>query len=352
MSETSETIRLGFVGLRNIGMNHLRIAARLPGITVAAVSDTDDERLDAACAAAEGPVERCGSADDLIADDSIDGVVLAVPNHLHAPMAMAAMSAGKHVLVEKPMAMNPAEGRDMIRVRDATGRVLMPGMNQRFAATHAAAQKKIARGAIGEVQQCHTRWVLDRPFEGLWDRGDWFLSSDTSGGGPLIDLGIHRLDLALYLTGKRRVVSVMGTTTYGVGREIAAKRGKTYELEDYAFGLVQFDDGTMMTVEASYFLNRPGKVRETRVIGTKGAVHLADSAEITSWSGDTAETATLEPDTETATSCVEHFCRVLRNEEGLIPTADEGLLGLAIVDAIYRSAEAGRSVEAMDTVRT
>ena len=99
--QSAKDIRLGFVGLRNIGMNHVKRAHALPGVTVAALADTDSRRLDAACALVGEEVAHHSTADALLAANELDAVVLSVPNHLHAPMAIAAMQQGKSVLVMK-----------------------------------------------------------------------------------------------------------------------------------------------------------------------------------------------------------------------------------------------------------
>lgn len=333
-------IRLGVVGLRNIGMNHVRRAAALEDVTVAALADTDADRLQAGGELAGTRAALLRDAEELL-EAELDAVVLAVPNHLHAPMSVAAMRNGKHVLVEKPMAMNPAEAEEMIRARDETGRVLMVGMNQRFTPAHAAARRAVAAGMLGQVLHVQTGWVLDRPFDGLWARGDWFLTEARSGGGPLLDLGIHRLDLALYLLGMPAVETVSGFASRGIGAKVAAARGRPYELEDYARGFMRLEGGVSLTLEAGYFNNVPGKRQETVICGTDGAMQLGERVTVTTWSDGEPVQAEPAPDTATATSCVEHFCRVLRGEEDLGPTAEQGLLGHRVIDAIYTSARTG-----------
>ncbi len=347
-------LRLGFVGLRNIGLNHLRKALDLPGVTVTALADTEAQRRQKAAALVDeaaareassqtpGIVTCYAAADALFEAADVDAVVLAVPNPLHAPMATAAMRQGKDVLVEKPIARDAAEARQMIGVRNQTGRCLMVGMNQRFNPLTVAARNAIAAGAIGRVQQCRTRWLRERT--PLWGaRGDWWLTPEHSGGGPLMDLGIHKLDQVLYLLGGHpRIGQVHGFTTRGVGSRELAARGAAYEVEDYACGCVHLADGPAITVEASYFLNLPGEIQDTVIVGTEGTVTIAKGeATLLLRTGDTLTSSSLEPDTRTATSCVEHFCRVLRGEEDLIPTAEEGLLGLEIIEAIYAADHRG-----------
>ncbi|MCA1810053.1 MAG: Gfo/Idh/MocA family oxidoreductase [Lentisphaerae bacterium] len=340
--QDEKSLRLGFVGVRNIGLNHLRKALDLPGVAVAAVADTDPQRVAAALELVPGGKARgYDSAAALFAAPDVDAVVLALPNHLHAPLSIEAMQKGKDVLVEKPMAVNSAEARDMIRVRDETGQQLMVGMNQRFNAYNVAARKMIAAGVIGEVQQCRTRWLRDRT--GLWGgaRGAWCLTPEKSGGGPLMDLGIHKLDQALYLAGVWPTVEqIAGFVTTGIGRQEAAAHGAVYEIEDYACGLVRFEGGLVLTVEASYFCNLPGEVQDTTILGTEGAMLLAKGkGTLLKRTADALESVPLEPDPETATSCVEHFCRVLQGREPLIPTPEVGLQGLEIVEGIYAAAK-------------
>ena len=342
MKSFLENIRLGFVGLRNNGLHHLRLALELPGVSVAALADTDAGRLKSAAALAGRDAAPYDSAQELFEAPGVDAVVLSLPNFLHAPMAIAAMRQGKHVLVEKPMALSTSEAREMIRVRDETGTQLMVGMNQRFNPYTVAARKMIAAGAIGEVQQCRTRWLRERTE--LWGgaRGNWCLTPEKSGGGPLMDLGIHKLDQALFLAGTwPKVEQITGFTTEGIGRREAATHGSAYEVEDYAFGLVRFAGGMVLTVEASYFLNQPGEVQDTTILGTEGAVHLAKGkGTLLKRTGEGMVATELEPAPGTAKSCVEHFCRVLHGREALIPTAEVGLRGLEIVKGIYADAQA------------
>ena len=344
---SQHTVRLGIVGLRNIGMKHLKGALPLDGVSITALADTDDQRLAEARKLAPD-AQTFTDASELLASDAADAVVLAVPNHLHAPMTVEALDAGKHVLVEKPMAMNTGEARRMIDARDRSGQTLLVGMNQRFAPLHAAARRAVSECVLGEVTHGLTCWVTNRPFAGLWERGDWFLSGKTSGGGPLIDLGIHRLDLAMYLLDFPAVESVTGFCTDGIGRRIASERGLSYELEDYAQGLIRFDSGMALTLEAGYFQNVPAHRQETILSGADASLVLEvgndDDTGIWAYEGDQVVHRMLEPDTSGPASPVEHFCRVLRGEDEPGPTAEQGLAGLTIVEAIYESARTGRAV--------
>jgi predicted dehydrogenase len=309
------------------------------------VCDSDPARL--AAAAEEFAIGRThDDAAALFADADLDAVVLAVPNHLHPPLAIAAMEAGKHVLVEKPIAHTSASAREMIAARDRTGCVLMVGMNQRFHPAHRAVARRIADGAIGEVLYARTWWRLDRPFGGLWERGSWFLVGEQAGGGPLIDLGIHKLDLVLYLMGFPQVASVCGACFHGVGSAEAARRGLHYDVEDAGIGIIRFADGKAVFLEASYFLNERRPNQQVILYGTRGGLRLGGGAgeDLFVMRDGEASPVPIDPPADAPRSAVEHFVNVLAGREELSSTAEQGLLGLRIVEAIYRSAETGQTM--------
>jgi predicted dehydrogenase len=337
-------IRLGVIGLRNNGLSHARRIVELEDCRLVAAADRDPERCTAAAGLAPG-VTTYAHADDLLAADDVDAVVLSLPNHLHASLSIAALNAGKHVLVEKPMAMTVAEAETMIRARDASGKVLMPGMNQRFEPKHQAIKAAIDAGQIGSIYAAKTSWLMGRVLSGIWGRGDWFLKQETAGGGPIIDLGVHRLDLALYLMGFPQAVSVSAINWHTVGPQQGRARGKEYSIEDGGIALIRFANGASMLLEASYFWNGLADGQSTELAGTQGGALLAGECRLARWEGDAAKDVPIAVDAGRATSCVEHFVRVLRGQEALIPTAEQGLASLRIIEAIYRSARSGEEVK-------
>ncbi len=343
-STLTKTIRIGVVGLRGIGMTHVRHSSNLPDVRVTAVADVDQART--AKAAADFSIPRqYADAAQLFGDPEVDAVVLAVPNHLHAPLAIAAMRAGKHVLVEKPIARTTAEAAEMIAERDRAGRVLMVGMNQRFEPLHQAAKAAIAAGRIGEVYYGKTCWSQRRPGKGLYERGGWFLTKEKSGGGPMIDLGIHRLDLALHLMGFPRLRSVHGTVFNRIGAGEMLAHNNRYEVEDGGVGILRFDGDKSLILEASYFLNHPEDQLTTALYGEKGCALLNKaSARVCLNNAGKVEELPLEASPAAAQSCVEHFCRVLRGQESLGPTAEQGAEGLRVIEAIYACAASGKTV--------
>ena len=337
-------LRVAIVGARNIGRNHGRILSALPDVEVVAVADTDADRAKAV-AEEVGARETYADAGDLFEKSDAEGVVLAVPNHLHAPLAIRALEAGKHVLVEKPISRTAEEARRIIEARDRTGQLLVVGMNQRFSPDRRALKERIDAGAIGEIRYAKTAWLRRNLGKGVWARGDWFLTPERSGGGAVLDLGVHRLDLALHMMGFPRALSVHGGTFSGLGRSEAAKEGKRYECEDCGVALIRLEGGKALYLEASYFLNcREENHQETRLYGEKGGAEvLGEAALYTIENGGLVEQP-LGPPTSTCQSVGEHFCNVIRGHEEVIPTGEQALEEMRIMEALYESARTGKAV--------
>lgn len=344
MSAPLDQVRLGVVGLRNIGRAHLAQAAGLPGVRVTAVADTDGERR--ASAQAEFRVPHAfQDAQALFDHPEVDAVVLAVPTHLHEPLTVAALEAGKHVLVEKPIAHSADAARRMLRARDAAERVLMVGMNLRFIPGFAALKAALDAGATGDLQYVQAQWTRQR-FSVLWQRGDWGGRRALAGGGPLLDLGSHKLDQALSLLDFPPVLSVDGATFAGIGAAQAEAQGRVYELEDLGVGLVRLAGGRSISLEASYFQHTPGA--ETQALwlyGTRGAAAVLDfEPKLFVDTPDGLVERPLDPLADAPRTAVEHFVRVLRGQENLSSTAEQGLTVLRVIEGLYTSAERGEAV--------
>ncbi|MCX7806961.1 MAG: Gfo/Idh/MocA family oxidoreductase, partial [Planctomycetota bacterium] len=166
------------------------------------------------------------SAEDMLAKEHLDAVSIATPNKFHAPLTLAAIAAGCHVLCEKPMAMNAVEAREMLDAAQKAGKRLMINFSYRFNEMSMALKQQVDAGLLGEIYFGRTVWHRRRGLPGF---GGWFGQKALSGGGPLIDLGVHRLDLALWLMGYPKPVWVMGSTYQHLGLALAQKQGKTFD---------------------------------------------------------------------------------------------------------------------------
>ncbi len=293
---------------------------------------------------------------EIFSDPDIDIVDLCVPNMHHAPLAIAALDAGKHVLCEKPLAPMPGEIRRMIEARDRSGKLLMTAQHFRFAGVSQAMKREIERGVLGEIYHARS-WMLRRAY--MVPRTS-FTTKAQAGGGPCIDIGVHVLDLTLWLMGQPAPVTVSG-----VARQTLANRRpifstwrlhqnlpmpKDFDVEDFAAAFVRFDTGATMVLEVSWFMHHDTDVEDMQIwlYGVDGGCHWP-KAEFLSTDYATRQfyntqlkltRDAMEPH---ALECVAFARAVAEGAPSPVPPEDS-LKVIAILDGIYRSQREGREV--------
>jgi predicted dehydrogenase len=334
------------IGL-GMGRGHLNSLLANPDAKVVAACDKAPERITRV--RQDHPELKA----DLFFDDyqkMIDktrpqAVIVALPNVLHHPVTMAALKAGAHVLCEKPMAMTVAEATEMAATARTLKKILMINFSYRFKATTLAMEKVIAAGQVGQIYFARTGWLRQN---GIPRGMGWFYRKDMAGGGPLIDLGVHRIDLAWYLMGRPKVESVSGMTFQKFGPSQLAD----YDVEDLAAGLVKFKDGRCMQITVSWasFCETPEQMW-TELYGTDGALIERNTGGGYQWTvrilKDVAgyriagEPAGLPGKTP---GSIDHFVDCILNGTEPGPSADDGLEVQRILDGLYQSAATGREV--------
>jgi predicted dehydrogenase len=293
---------------------------------------------------------------DLVALDDLDGVSIATPPFVHRAATVAALRAGKDVLCEKPMAMNVAEAKEMLAVARETGRVLTIGHGGRFSAPAQAIYQRIAAGDLGEIYYGKAVALRKR---GVPSRGV-FTVKKLNGGGPLIDIGVHALDLTLWLMGKPTPIGVYGATydklahRPGVPQQQSANWGAfdpaKYDVEDLCAGLVRFANGASLFLETSWLLNQAeDEVRQTAVYGTAGSA-TTNPFRILLDDGATLQDATPEVPAGRAGFQgnflrFQRFVACVKGEAEPLIKPEESLDVQRIIDGLYRSAELGKAVE-------
>ena len=355
-------IRVGVIGL-GMGSNHARDYKASPNAELVAICDIDPARLKAR-AAEFAPVHAYADYKEMIRKERLDAVSVAVPNFLHCPLTCYALNHGLNVLCEKPMAMN---AREAMKMRDLAKRKrlkLMIHFNYRWTQEAQALKRIVDEGILGKVYWGHTRWLRTRGFPG---NGTWFTVKSRSGGGPLIDLGVHRTDLALWLMGYPEVSSVTAATYNHLARnwpikalivpvgataggKIVVKKGA--DVEDLASAFIRFKNGSTLTLEASWDLN--GERFEdqlTEIYGTKGGIVHRNVGEgyvyeARAYKEIGGRMATIVPKIYGGgSSAVGHFVDCVANNKAPEASADNGVYVMKILDAIYESAKLGREVK-------
>jgi len=331
-----------------MGRNHARGYRECPDADLVAVCDVDPKRL-AERSPEFAPARAYRDYRKMFEKESLNAVSVAVPNDLHCPITCDALNAGIHVLCEKPMALNAREAKRMRDLAKRKRRKLMIHFNYRWGREARALKAFVDAGELGRVYWGRTRWLRSRGFPGL---GGWFTRKKRSGGGPLIDLGVHRVDLALWLMGYPKPVSVSAAVYDHLSRRSARKQKKHCDIEDLATALVRFKDGATLVVEASWDLN--GERLEdqlTEIYGTDGGIihrNLGDGYEYEArmFKEIGGKLAMVTPKTygPKEPSTMSHFIACIRANREPEATADHGLAVMRILDAIYRSAAMGREV--------
>jgi UDP-N-acetylglucosamine 3-dehydrogenase len=202
---------------------------------------------------------------ELVRDEEIDAVCVTTPNDLHYEMTIAACRAGKHVFVEKPLALNLTQAREMVAAARENNVLLMVHQNQRFFPVHEIAKQILDARVLGPILSLRARWSHAGP-EHWSPEGAWFFDKTRAGHGALFDLGIHKFDLIRYLTGKEaaQVSALIGTLA------------KNIRVEDNGVAILQFTDATLGVVEASW-TSAPNE-NSIRLYGTRGFLQVLSDA--------------------------------------------------------------------------
>ena len=263
-----EKLRAGVIGL-GMGKAHIRGYQGHPDVEVTAVADLDKQKL-ADVGDQFGIDNRYTTAEEMLDRENLDIVSIAVPNAYHKPLTILAFKHGCHVLCEKPMAMSADEAEEMIAASENAGKRIMINFSFRFNQQSAALKKEVESGILGDIYYARSVWHRRRGIPGF---GGWFGQKKLSGGGPLIDLGVHRLDLALWLMEYPEPDWVLASTYDWIGSALAKEKGLGFDVEDFAVGLVKFKSGATLELEASWAGNiKERELMSTRLLGSKGGL--------------------------------------------------------------------------------
>ncbi|MBR2434809.1 MAG: Gfo/Idh/MocA family oxidoreductase [Lentisphaeria bacterium] len=270
--------KIGIIGCGTIGSVHAEAYAKVPKAEVVALCDILPDRLKEK-AERHNVGKTYEDYNDLLADPEIEAVSICVPNNMHAPIAIAALKAGKHVMLEKPMTINQKFAKDIIKARDESGKLLQMGMVYRQNPEAQAVKQQIEAGMLGEIYQIRVRLIRRRGIPGL---GGWFTTKECSGGGGLIDIAVHFLDLVMWETGYWDPTRVSAKVYSKFGNPIEdyhyismwagpPKMDGTFNVDDYAAGFIRFGKKATLSFEVAWACNAENEMY-AEILGDKGGV--------------------------------------------------------------------------------
>jgi len=340
------TIRTGVVGL-GMGRHHAQTYSASADADLVAVCDLNEELL--AKYEQEFGATTYTQYEEMFTKAGLDAVSIALPNFLDAKVAIAAMQAGLDVLCEKPMALSAAEAEEMLRVSKETGQKLMIHFNYRYSGPSRFLKSYLDKEGLGQIYYARTRWLRAR---GIPKLGGWFGIKKLSGGGPIIDLGVHRIDLAMWLMGYPRAISVSAYTSDLLGARLARESGASYDVENLAMAMIRLENGATLNLEVSW---AGGTDRQedmlTGIYGTEGAVVQQNYGEgydfeayvLKDMGGQYTRIKPLGYPSDVP-NAVDDFIDCVIEDRAPDASAENGLEMMRILDAIYKSAEEGREV--------
>lgn len=353
-------VRIGVIGCGGIANGkHLPALAKLKQVEIVAFCDIVEERATKA-AADYGSSEAKVYTDyrKLLEDQSIDAVHVCTPNDSHAEISIASLESGKHVMCEKPMAKTTEEARQMVEAAKRTGKKLTIGYQNRFREDSMYLKDVCDAGGLGDIYYAKAH-ALRRRGVPTWGV---FLDEEKQGGGPLIDIGTHALDLTLWLMDNYKPKTVLGSVYHKLGdRENAANAfgpwdPKEFTVEDSAFGFITMEDGSSIMLESSWALNtlNVGEAKTT-LHGTEAGADMWDGLRVNGESFSRLYVNKIETEIGGVDFYEGHkesdgdretrmWIESIINDTVPLVLPEQALVVTQVLEAIYESARTGKAI--------
>ncbi len=322
-------IRLAVIGTGYIADYHVRGLLAQPGVEITAVAAATESSVTAFAAKYRLKAFLTTDAPALVAREDVDAAIISTPNKFHAPYALMFLGHGKDVFLEKPMAMNTAEGEDIMAAAEKNNKLVMVGHMWRFDREVNALREVVAAGTLGKIIKTKGYGIHVN-----WGPEGWFTQKALAGGGALIDMGVHAIDTVRYLLGDPRPVSVYARTGTCYG---------DYDVDDTAELMITWDNGTVSLIESGWWHpHADGPEAATRLFGTQGygsvfptfiKIKEGEEKDITPPGPEKKEHC----DQSIYTAQMQYFINCLRERSRPSPGLEEGLTVMRIVDAAYVS---------------
>ena len=357
-----DRLRAGVIGLGWAGQQHMAVYADAADVDLVALAGMETDALQSYGAGYGVPEEhRYTDWRDLVDHGRLDLVSIAAPTTLHAPIAVAALDAGLHVLSEKPMAENVETARLMVEAAERNDRVLDVSFNHRRRGHVHVLKKMIDAGLLGKIYYAKAGWLRRDGIPGL---GSWFTRRATAGGGPLMDLGVHMLDIALYLMDEPPVRAVTAATyaefgPRGKGSSMSQFMRKTgvqpgaFDVEDLSTAFLRLQDGGTLLLESSWAQWIPKDQCYVTLYGSDGGASIEWGApddpqrSLNIWTEKAGVPATLHPHVPPDglhAECVMDFIAEVRSGDYSNHRGKQALGRAIVIEACYASAEKGTEI--------
>jgi predicted dehydrogenase len=349
-----EKLRIGVIGAGSISSMHLDAYAGNEEVELVAICDMNRERAEEKAAKYNIP-HIYTEVRELLANAEIDAVSICTWNNTHAEFSIAALDAGKHVLCEKPLCQTVEQALEVEAAVRRSGCVFQVGFVRRYGQTTQMLRRFIEAGDLGDIYYAKASYLRR-----LGNPGGWFADKDRSGGGPLIDIGVHVIDLCWYLMGRPKVRSVTGNTYYKLGNRANVKHLSFYQAADYdaskndvedmANALIRFENGASLMVDVSFTLHAVKNDTTITIHGTKGGAQVEPELQIATEKHDVM--LNLLPQADQLSfdfaagfrSEIQHFVNCCLGRAETLSPVEDGVEIMKMLCAIYESAAAGKEI--------
>ena len=335
-----------------MGRYHMKEFVGSPNVKLVAVCDLNREEA-MHFAKEYGAETVVTDYHDLWAVPNLDALGIAVPNYLHAKIAIEALERGLHVLCEKPMATALEDAKTMVETARVQNKRLMIGMSQRFRPQSLALRQMVESGELGEIYYARTTWIRRRGVPvihfssgGSMGRGRWFVDRERAGGGALFDIGVHMFDLTWWLMGNPKPVSVSAVSYRNLWTDEFDRRGIRYDVDELSSALVRFENGVTAFFDVSWAANQQDDIN-VRIFGTQAGFQVYPPVLFREPRWGELHTESIEIKlVQEGLNPRRHFVDCVRDpEKQMIASGEECLTVMAVLDAVQRSAECGHEVE-------
>jgi len=350
---SKDKVRIAIIGAGTVAYkHHIPAFLNCDDAEVLAVCDLNKERADKLAEQFKIP-KVFYDVGDLLTDTSIDAVSICTGNHTHHDITIESAKAGKHILCEKPMAINVEQAVEMKNAVEQHGVTFMMGFVNRFRIESRIIREFSEKDTFGEIYYARCGWLRRRG-----SPSGWFTDSKKSGGGPVIDIGVHVIDLTWYLMGRPKPIAVSGVVHKRIGQyetkgtqrwEAGEKTDSSFSTEDSANALIRFENDVSLSVDVSWAINGKEEEMYSKLYGTKGGASfnpLEIYREENNYLTDTIPIIKEGSGWQSAFEYeINHFIECIKKHKAPISSVEEGLTIQKMLTGIYDSAARGREID-------